>query len=106
MDGGKCSVGVPGTMEKGQLATQWKRIRAAGLGQVIAARGEAGCESPSCGCSCTQESGTEEHHNNGQGDGAARIKVSQASLAWPHKCELFLAQWTHDATGNQSFTGR
>ena len=51
---------------------------------------EVGCESSSCGCPRTQESGTEDQPNNGQGDGDARIKVSQVGLDWPHKAELFL----------------
>lgn len=42
------------------------------------------------------ESGTEDQPNNAQGDGAARIKVSQVGLDWPHKGELFL-----DTSGHQ-----
>lgn len=33
----------------------------------------------------------EEHHNNGEMDQAAKIKVSQVDLDRQHKCELFLA---------------
>lgn len=65
-------------------------------GKTSLPRGEVGCESPSYGCSRAQESGTEEHRNNREEDGAARIKVSQLGLDWPHKGELFL-----DTSGHQ-----
>ncbi|TRZ08247.1 hypothetical protein HGM15179_018861, partial [Zosterops borbonicus] len=43
----------------------------------------------------------ENHHNNEQVDKAAKVKVSQVDLNWPHKGELFLARWAHDASGHQ-----
>ncbi|TRZ14837.1 hypothetical protein HGM15179_012279 [Zosterops borbonicus] len=43
----------------------------------------------------------EEHRNNEQVDKAAKVKVSQVDLDWQHKGELFLACWTHDASGHQ-----
>lgn len=98
--------GVAGAMEKGQLAVQRETHLGCWTGARPLPEGEVGCESLSCGCSSAQVSGTEEHHNNGYGDGAARIKVSQEGLDWPHKGELFLAQWAHDASGKQCFMAR
>ncbi|TRZ04792.1 hypothetical protein HGM15179_020391 [Zosterops borbonicus] len=43
----------------------------------------------------------EERQNNKQVDQAAKIEVSKIDLDWQHKGELFLARWTHDASGHQ-----
>lgn len=44
---------------------------------------------------------TEEHHNNGQVDCTARIKVSQVDLDWQKKVNYFWLTEAHDASGHQ-----
>ncbi|TRZ06034.1 hypothetical protein HGM15179_021074 [Zosterops borbonicus] len=85
----------------GQMMTVLVSHTVSAVLQISLPMGQVGCESPSCGCSRTQELGTEEQHNNGQEDGAARNKVSQVGLDWSPKSELFLAGLAQDTSGDQ-----
>lgn len=78
-----------------------KPIWAAELGQEITAWVKLAVKVHNVDAHVPKGWANEEHRNNRQVDPAAKNKVSQVNLDWHHKVELFLAQWTHDASGHQ-----
>lgn len=101
MGGSKCSVGVAGTIEKGQLAAQMENH----LGCQSVARhrclGSGFCCVDHHVAHVPESWANEERHNNRQVDQADKTKVSQVDLGWQLKGEIFLARGPHDASGHQ-----